>query len=311
MATSGSYDYGVTLGDMIRRAFRLCDVAMPGEALSAEEEANGREAAEHLVKALQAQGIHLWAFSDATLFLESGKRSYELGPDGDHATESYTGTALAADAVASDTAVDVDSDTGISDGDNIGIVLDDDTFHWTTVNGAPSGDTITLTDAIPSAAATDNAVYAYTNKVQKPLRIHTVRIEVDGQETPILQYSRQEYFDQPNKDIEGRVTQFYYQPQIDKTLFYVWPTSDTVNDLIHFTFEQPLQDFDNSTNEPYLPIEWADAFTLKLAHRLALEYSVPARKRAELKAESEQALAEVEDWDREDADVQLQPDFRF
>lgn len=50
------------------------------------------------------------------------------------------------------------SSTGILSGDVVGILLDDRTTHWTTVNGAPAGYVITLATALPSGAASGKRV---------------------------------------------------------------------------------------------------------------------------------------------------------
>jgi len=51
---------------------------------------------------------------------------------------------------AGETNIVVADITGFSDADYIGIILDDGTQHQTTINGAPSGSTIVITDAIPA-----------------------------------------------------------------------------------------------------------------------------------------------------------------
>jgi hypothetical protein len=43
--------------------------------------------------------------------------------------------------------------TGVATTYNIGVQLDDGTFQWTTVNGAPSGSTVTLTAVLTDSAA--------------------------------------------------------------------------------------------------------------------------------------------------------------
>lgn len=48
--------------------------------------------------------------------------------------------------------------TGFSDGDHIGVLLDDGTEHKTTINGAPSGSSIVMDDVIAGNAASGNAV---------------------------------------------------------------------------------------------------------------------------------------------------------
>lgn len=67
-------------------------------------------------------------------------------------------TTLSVAASATDTSITVVDASGFADGDYIGILLDDGTEDKTTVNGAPAGNVITLTDAITGAAAISNAV---------------------------------------------------------------------------------------------------------------------------------------------------------
>ena len=58
-----------------------------------------------------------------------------------------------------DSTIDVNSISGISDNDSIGITLDSGTVQWTTVDGTPSGDTVTLADSLDGDAAVGNTVY--------------------------------------------------------------------------------------------------------------------------------------------------------
>jgi len=61
---------------------------------------------------------------------------------------------------AGQTTITVDDITGFSDGDFVGITLDDGTQHQTTVNGTPAGSDIVITDAIPTGRnAPDNTAF--------------------------------------------------------------------------------------------------------------------------------------------------------
>jgi hypothetical protein len=68
-------------------------------------------------------------------------------------------TAMKVAAVGTGSNIDVDDTTGMTAGDIITILLDDGTYHNTTISGVTDGDTLALTDAMPSAAAIDNPVY--------------------------------------------------------------------------------------------------------------------------------------------------------
>jgi len=76
--------------------------------------------------------------------------------------KNYT---LTTAAVANDDHVHLSSITGISSGDIIAIDLDNGLQHYTTVNGAPSGDQVNLTAVMPSAAAIGNAAKTNVWKV--------------------------------------------------------------------------------------------------------------------------------------------------
>jgi len=61
-----------------------------------------------------------------------------------------TKTTMNTAETAGGTTLDVVSISGFSNGDFIGVELDSGKQHQTTINGAPSGNNITITDAIPS-----------------------------------------------------------------------------------------------------------------------------------------------------------------
>ena len=193
MATSGSYDFSVNCLEIIKGALRLIGAIATGETPAAAEISDAKEALDMMTKAWQAEGIGLWLNQEVTLFLEYAERSYTLGPSGDHCAATSVKTEIKTAAASGAGTIDVDSITGISDGDNIGIELDDGTLQWTTVNGAPSGDTITLTAVLAGAAAVDNHVYAYTNKIPRPLEIiEARRVYADDTEVPVDIVSRAE-----------------------------------------------------------------------------------------------------------------------
>lgn len=95
----------------------------------------------------------------------------------DEQTPSGTATTLSANASATDTTIDITSSTGFTNGIQVNVALDNGLVHSTTQNGAASvgtgaggTDQITLTDAMPSAATSGNAVYTnytYTGTVPR------------------------------------------------------------------------------------------------------------------------------------------------
>jgi hypothetical protein len=82
------------------------------------------------------------------------------GPGVVYTAATRVDTTLSSGAASSASTVTVASASGIASGDVIGVLLDSGATHWTTVNGAPASNVITLAVALPSAAASGKAVVA-------------------------------------------------------------------------------------------------------------------------------------------------------
>lgn len=319
MATSGSVDFNQTRAEIIKDSLLLIGAIAASETPSAEETDDAARALNRMVKTWQAKGIHLWTWEEATLFLVKGQVKYSLGTasGADDATLTAVKTELSADAASGATSISVDSITGFSSSDDvggtgiktIGVEQDDETIHWTTVSGTPSGSSITLTVALTSAASIDNHVYGYTTKINRPLRMTNVRRRDESdQDIPILTFSRTEYFDTPNKTTESKTTQVYYDPKLSLGIMYLWPAPDDVKDRLLFDGAFPLEDFDAAGNNPDFPQEWLDALVYGLGDRLAPSFGVSLPERQDIRLQAREFLNDVMDWDVEPEATYFQPD---
>jgi len=234
MAVSGSYDFTVTFEEHAAAVMRVLNLIATGESPTTQEKADIRQATNMWLKAQQANSQGLWLNQTLTLMLAYNTESYAIGPSGTHCSATVVKTEL--DAAHAGTTIGVDSITGISDADVIGIELDDNTVQWTTVNGSPAGTTVTITAALTGAAGVDNHVYTYTDLPQRPLEIFDVRrLDADGNEYPLFQLTRQQYLALNDKDALGPPVNYYYDPQLTDGVLYTWPTCDNVQDRILFT----------------------------------------------------------------------------
>ena len=315
MATSGSVDFTLKRNKIITKAMIKVGAIEAGETPEAEEFADVSDTLNAMIKEWDADGYHLWKKREGVLFLKRGKVRYELGPNSsDHATEetgTLVKTALSADAATSATTITVSSITGISDAYNIGIVLDDGTFHWTTVNGAPSGSSVTLTAGLPSAASSGNKVYAYQKDLNRPLRITDPvrrRDEIAEQDIPIIAFSREEYFSTPNKLNQSLTTQVYYDPQIPLGFLYLWPAPVDINSTVRFTAALPVEDFDAAPNDPDFPQEWTNALIWGLADEISVDFGVPMDDRLWIKSGAAEKKGKLERWDNESESLYIAPD---
>lgn len=302
-------DFNQTANEIINDALIICGAIEEGESPDAAGTAYALRQLNRMVKSWTVDHVHLWKQDEGVLFLAKGQSLYQIGTGGDHVTTDGDAvkTELAADVAASGTSLTVDSITGIAANDNIGIVLDDLTIHWDTVSGAPSGTTVTLTTGLASAASTDAHVYAYTNKIDRPLRVLSVRRRSeDGNDVPITMTARSTYFDTPNKTNEGLPVQVYYDPQLIRGEMYIWPTPNSANDRIIFTCTLPIHDFDTTADNPDLPQEWLDALTWGLAKKLAPTYGTPPDLRVEIRQEASLLYEGIRNTDVEPIPMQFE-----
>lgn len=310
MATSGSTNFAMSRDDIITDALEDLGVIDPTETANPNDINSCARKLNMMVKAWMAQGIHLWAMEEATLFLGVGTQTYSLGSTGTHCTNTYVHTTLSSDEATGSTSIDITSATGMSASDNIGIVLDDGTIHWTTISGAPST-TTTIADGLASAASEGNVVFAYTTKINRPQRITSAyRRDIDNKDTPIRMISRQEYSDLSSKLSEGKTIQAFYDPQLTNGVLYTWPTPDLATDVIRFWYERILEDFDASADNPDFPIEWADALVAGLKARIAGKFGATLAEIESYKVDAAIMLQVALGFDREDTSVMFQPDVR-
>ena len=306
MATSSSTDFNVTRNELIDGALRLIGKAGRGKTANAADIADAAQMLEMWVKHIQTKsGIRLWKQEEATLFVEKGTASYSI--PGANCTLSYVTTAVKVAAASGASTIDVDSLAGISDADYIGIQLDDGTMQWTTVNGAPSGDTIALAANTTDTVAVDNVVYTYTTQIVRPLKIVDAR-RVGTSDVPIDVVSREEYYAMPNKTSSGEVNMVYYDPQLTTSTLKIWPTGNTAYDKVELTCMMPIEDFDSSNINPDLPQEWLLTIKFNLAALLGLEYGIDMRRQIYLDNKAYQLLEEVSSFDSEVGSVIFEVD---
>jgi len=276
MSTSGSTNFTLNRNEIITAALRKLRVVDPNDTAGANDITTGAQALNLMIKAWQMDDVAIWLNQEVVLHLEEDGQTYDLGPTGDHCglKSDCFKTQLASAAAASASTITVDSDDNIADGDYIGIELDDGSLEWTTVNGTPASDVVTLTTALTSAAAVDNYVFTYTNKISRPIEIIEARLrDTDNNDSPLdLIVSTDEFMRITDKTSSGDAQQLHMIPTITNSQLYVWPVCDDVTKRIVMTIRRVLEDFDSSTNNADAPVEVLEAVIWNLAARLAPEY---------------------------------------
>lgn len=280
MATSGSTDFSLNRDQIIASALRKLRAIDPRIAVEGILITNAATALNLMLKAWQTDGVFLWLNEEIVLHLQYNQQFYSLGPTGDHCCllSDAAKTQLSADSANGETSHSVDSITGIADADYLGIELDSGVIQWTTVDGSPSGTTVVSDDALTGAASTDNWVFAYTNKIARPLQIVEARVrDTDDVDTVLgIEAVRSKFMSITDKTSTGRTLDIHYNPDRANGQLYTWPVADTgdITDRIVMSVQRTIEDFDSQANEADAPQEALSAIIWNLAVELAPELGV-------------------------------------
>lgn len=309
MTTSGSVDFSVTRDNIIEDALRDVGAIGPDDSASANQITHAARLLNSITKAWQAYGLQLWARKVGWILPQTDVNEIDLGPTGDHASLTYTQTALSADAALGATTITVDSATGISNGYYIGVETDSGMW-WTTVNGAPSGTTVTLTTGLDVAASDDNYVYVYQTKLQRPIRIVEayLRDEVGNTEYEIDVVPKSTYEGMGAKATDATPNMIAYDPHLTDGRAYIYPRFTDGDKLIKIVFQRPFEDFDATGDTPDVPQEWYRTLRLALALDLAPTYGLPVADRRALREEKLLAFDEVSGNEPEEGSLLIRPD---
>jgi len=308
--SSGSKNYSITRANIIEGALRKVGEYDAGETIPGDETAAADFALNLMVKEWTARGADIWLRDEITLFLQPDQKSYALGSA--NATASYVETTLSAAEASGQTVITVTSSTGMTAADIVGIKMDDNTIHWSTIASVDSSTQITIDDVTDDDAASGNKVYAYTTTAGRPTKIiYAYRRDVNNLDTEVRLIGEKEYMRQSNKSSDGPPVEIWYQPTLSTGTLYVWPVDGGASwDKLVFSAQFYADDFDAASDNPEFPIEWGNTLVWGLAAEIAAEYGLPLKEIAYLERKAEFKLTELLNYDVENADVVFTMDLR-
>jgi hypothetical protein len=291
MPTSASWDYSLTAAGIIEAALEDINVLEAGVSVDSDDSTLALRTLNTLVKQWQgttdmAAGLKVHTRQRITLFLALDQIEYLVGPaSGDaRATTQYGRTTLSADEASSQTTLSITSNTDtttypgttvtMTDGDIIGIVLDDGTIHWSTITGTPAS-TADIVAGLASAASSGNYVYWFTSRAQRFIDIEDVRLrDAEIIDTKVRVYTDVgEYERMPQKDAEGDPTAILVEPLRTQTRVTLNFAPQDVTKQLRLTVIYPSEDYDATTNDIAYPQEWLAALEWELARRLAPKFN--------------------------------------
>lgn len=329
MATSGTNTFTVNRDQMITAALIECGVIDPENVTTPSPTAlsNANIALNMMMKAWESVGLQLWEKRYAAVFMQPNQGVYVFGspgPSGDHAcistpygygfvqtTGTGTGSSIALSSITNIGTAGIPAIT-IASGWFIGIQQADNSFFWTTVNGAPSGNSVPLTS--PSLSTATNAiVFAYQTKLWKPMRITDgiLRQYQNGSsipsDVPVMIIPREQWNRFGQKTSSGAAIQLTYDPQLNSGILELYPVPSTQPTLLYLEVQKPIDDLTASTDNFDCPQEWLEAIKFGLALRLCTPYGVPMQKRNEIKENAGLAYTFAAAFDQEYASMYVMP----
>lgn len=320
MATSGVTVYNQSVEEVMRMAFFHIGRYGLGRTIDANDYSIAFSILNTMIKAWSAD-LHLWAKQEGMLFLTPYTSLYSLDDLSSSARfaklEDTTTDRLTENAAAAATTLEMDT-SGLTIGYNIGIVLDTLDLFWTTIATIPDSTSLTITDALPSAASQGRLVYTYSIKANKPMRVLDCRLLSgfdDGSSTsqielPMSGIAYQDYWQIAATTLNGQYpNQFHYEPKVQNGNFYIWPRPMDCSVRIQLTYERELQDLVSLNNNFDLPVEWLEPLQWQLALRLCPGYGKADRLPMIAQIASDR-LQDLKDWDNEINYVQLTPNLQ-
>ena len=306
MATSGVTSLSYTVNEIIEEALDELGVAADGETLSGDLFARGKRSLNMLLRHWQAQGMHQWTMTEGYLFPTQGVASFDLSTA--RAVNSYTRTTTSAASLSGASTITVTSDDNISDGDVIGVQLDGGTMQWTTVNGAPAANVVTLTATLTDAVNSGASVFNYSasaslKPVERVLGIR--RTDSTGYDIEMHLYSRLEYQNLPNKTEQSTPVVAHVARQVGTPTIYLWPTVKTENIVIPFTYERTIEAADAAANTFDLPEYWFNALYLNLAAKMGSKLATSPIRLQKIQSDAKDALDQALTYDNDVADLRF------
>lgn len=312
MSLSGSVNYSINRDELITLAYEDIGAIRTGGTPATAEVTYAASKLNIMLKALMNRGLNLWVIKKATLIPAKGQQSYTLGPNGDHCSLTMYKTEMRVAGSSSDTTMEVDSTTNMTAADNVGVVTDDGTIHWTTIDSVTDSDTFELTAGLDDDTAVDNHIYWYTTKIDRPhelLEVYRRRYD-DVVDVPVMRLARNDYYTLSDKDVEGTPVNYYYDPQLTASVLYNWTTADSIfasNSVFILNIKKPFDDMDSASDDFEFPQEWYEAILMGLESRIAKHVGLTLQEVVLLKQDAQSALDDALDFDVEQTSVFFTP----
>jgi hypothetical protein len=292
MAISGSANFDLDVGEIIEEAFERCGL----EVRTGYDAVTARRSLNLMLADWANRGINLWTvrqFSQtlAQLSSTSAVDTYPIG----------TITATVGDS------------SSLSVGETI---TGDSSSTTAKIITKPSSTTLTLT--VPSGAftATEEITGSSSSAtttifadpgledVQNTIDILDMVVRRSGSDIAINRISRGDYLAIPDKDDQGRASEFFVDRLITPTVT-IWPVPENSTDTLIYYRLVRIDDADASVNTMEVPFRFLPSLVSGLAYCIAMKRA--PNRMPDLKMSYEEDFIRAATEDRERTSLQLVP----
>ena len=292
MAISGSANFDIDVADIIEEAFERCGL----EARTGYVAVTARRSINLLMADWANRGINLWTIRQfsQTLAQLSSTSAVETYPIGEITATVGASTSLSVGETI----------TGSSSSTTAKIITKPSgtTLTLTVPSGAfTTGETITGSS---SSATTTISADPSLDDVQNTIDILDMVVRRSGSDISINRISRGDYLAVPNKDDQGRASQFFVDRLITPTVT-IWPVPENSTDTLIYYRLVRIDDADASVNTMEVPFRFLPSLVSGLAYCIAMKRA-PTRM-ADLKMSYEEDFFRAATEDRDRTSLQLVP----
>jgi len=261
MATSGTYTFNPSLGEIVLYAYNLCEVR--NTALAQEHMEAARMSTNLLLANWANRGVNLWAVDLVTVNFTQTPTILTVTGNGSTTTLTYATPNTPVYTIGTQITV---SGTGVVDGlqtviaSSNGSVSFAASYNGSTTGGMISASTPAATYSIdPNTVVMLDAYVENTSNGSQPI------------DRIILPVSRTEYASYPNKQQVGFPTVFWMDRLIAPQVT-LWPVPDgTSSQTLKYYRVRQIQDAAYTAGQTVeVPYLWLEAFAYALALRLAV-----------------------------------------
>ena len=318
-SSSGDTSFRLTTRDIVDEALDICQIGVEEEDIDPETYNRCVRSLNLFVSHLQSQGIHLWTYQEATLFLEAGKGRYTLEQSHAVNSDKYTLTnsqaTIASGATVFDIVTTTQTDnantvTYLDSGWFIGFLKSDNNIFWTTVDSVDVLE-VTLTDAVPEEFTTDTQIIFYEKALSSVERILDVR-RLQGligngftNETPVNLVSHEQFMRLPNKNSIGSPNQVTYDRVLSQGVLRVWSVPFNSFEQLTITYERMIDNFMNAANCADIPRHYYDALCYGLADRIGIKFRVPPQLQQEIKMRATEYMNQALAFDNANYEISV------